>query len=246
MLLALIERKGLMHQFYSPDIEQTGRLPEDESLHCSRVLRLDKGTAIAIADGKGNRFVAEIVLAHPKNTIVEIKEKQHVDRNENNLIHIAIVPTKNKDRLEWFVEKATEIGVDIITPVFSHHAERKQISMERLLKVAVAAMKQSQRAYLPLIQPPVLFETLLENCTEKQRFIAHCYEQQRVFLSSVYRPSERSIVLIGPEGDFTEEEVTNALAHQFVPVSLGNHRLRTETAGIVACHTLEMLRTDWK
>lgn len=231
-----------MHQFFAPDIEQTGMLSEDESLHCSRVLRLEKGAIIAVADGKGNRFVAKILVAHPKHTIIEILEKLHTSRNENNLIHIAIAPTKNKDRFEWFVEKATEIGVDIITPVLSQHAERKQISIERLHKVAVAAMKQSQRDYLPFIHPSISLSTLFQEVNEKQRFIAHCYDMERMTLQSLYQPSESSIVLIGPEGDFTNEEVEEALAHQFVPVSLGRTRLRTETAGIVACHTLEMLR----
>ncbi|MGC9151039.1 MAG: 16S rRNA (uracil(1498)-N(3))-methyltransferase [Microbacter sp.] len=235
-----------MHQFFAPDIEQTRLLPEDESLHCSRVLRLERGTVIAVADGKGNRFLAVIIEAHPKNTVVEIVEKQHVVRNENNLIHIAVATTKNKDRFEWFVEKATEIGADIITPLFSHHVERKQISMDRLQKIAVAAFKQSQRAYLPLIQSPASFDDIVQKSTEKQRFIAHCYDEQRIFLSSVYRPFESSLVLIGPEGDFTMEEVEKALAHHFVPILLGNNRLRTETAGIVACHTLEMLRNHAK
>jgi len=229
-----------MHQFYAPDIEQTLLLPEEESLHCTKVLRLTGGTPISISDGKGNRFVANIVHAHPKQTLIEFVEKVHEPRNEGSLIHIAIAPTKNKDRMEWFVEKATEIGIDIITPVFCHFSERKSISAERLEKIAIAAMKQSQRAYLPTLNPSISLHQFINQTTERQRFIAHCYEEERTFLQSVYKPDSNAIVLIGPEGDFTHEEVAEALQHGFLPVSLGDNRLRTETAGLVACHIMKL------
>jgi 16S rRNA (uracil1498-N3)-methyltransferase len=231
-----------MHQFYAPYIEQAPFLPEEESLHCAKVLRLIEGTLISISDGNGNRFVARIVRAHAKQTLVEIVEKKHEVRDETRLTHIAIAPTKNRDRMEWFVEKATEIGVDIITPVFCHFSERKSISQERLEKIAVAAMKQSQRAYLPKLNAAFSLHQLLEQTTEKQRFIAHCYEEEKTELQRVYTPDSNAIVLIGPEGDFTHEEVMEALHYGFSPVSLGDNRLRTETAGIVACHTMQLLR----
>ena len=231
-----------MHQFYAPDIEQATFLPEEESLHCTKVLRLTDGTFISISDGKGTRFVASIVHANHKQTFVKIVEKVHVTRNESRLTHIAIAPTKNKDRMEWFVEKATEIGIDIITPVFCHLSERKSISAERLEKIAIAAMKQSQRAYLPILNTSLSLHELLKQVTEKQRFIAHCYEEERTLLQNVYKPDGNAIVLIGPEGDFTHEEIAEALQHGFLPVSLGNNRLRTETAGIVACHTMQLQR----
>jgi 16S rRNA (uracil1498-N3)-methyltransferase len=231
-----------MYQFYAPDIEQAPFLSEEESLHCAKVLRLIEGTLINISDGNGNCFVARIINAHAKHTLVEIIEKQHELRDETKLIHIAIAPTKNRDRMEWFVEKATEIGVDIITPVFCHFSERKSISQERLEKIAVAAMKQSQRAYLPKLNAALSLHQLLGQTTETQRFIAHCYEEEKTELQRVYTPDSNAIVLIGPEGDFTHEEVMEALHYGFSPVSLGDNRLRTETAGIVACHTMQLLR----
>jgi 16S rRNA (uracil1498-N3)-methyltransferase len=231
-----------MYQFYAPDIEQTLFLPEEESLHCAKVLRLIEGTLIAISDGNGNRFVARIIRAHSTQTHVEIIEKQYEIRNETRLTHIAIAPTKNRDRMEWFVEKVTEIGVDIITPVFCHFSERKNISQARLEKIAIAAMKQSQRAYLPKLNVALSLHQLLEQTIEKQRYIAHCYEEEKTEFKKVYTPDSNAIVLIGPEGDFTREEVKEALRYGFLPVSLGDNRLRTETAGIVACHTMQLLR----
>lgn len=233
-----------MHQFYAPNIEQNLLLPEEESLHCTKVLRLTEGILIAISDGKGNRITAKIMHIHAKQTLVEIVEKVHEPRNEAMLTHIAIAPTKNKERLEWFVEKATEIGIDLITPVFCHFSERKTISSERLEKVAIAAMKQSQRSYLPTLNTPISLHDLLKQTTEKQRFIAHCYEEQRTLLQHIYQPDSNAIVLIGPEGDFTHEEIAEALQHGFRPVSLGDNRLRTETAGIVACHTMQLYRQE--
>lgn len=231
-----------MHLFYAPDILQTLCLSEEESLHCTKVLRLGLGTLIAVSDGKGTHFVMRIVEAHPKHTMVEIVEQHYETRDETTLIHIAIAPTKNKERLEWFAEKATELGVDIITPVVCHFSERRSVAFERLEKIVIAAMKQSQRAYLPKLNPAITFTELLKKSTEKQRFIAHCYEEERVLLQHIYTPDKDAIVLVGPEGDFSQEEITESFSYGFQPVSLGKNRLRTETAGIAACHIMQLKR----
>ena len=233
----------IMTIFYSPSIELAPILSEEESLHCAKVLRLGVGEEVLIVDGKGGQYRARIVAPHPKHTVVEITDKQTLETGRTGSIHIAIAPTKNMDRLEWFIEKATEIGIDEITPVFCRFSERKNVNMERLEKILVSAMKQSQKAYLPKLNPACPVQQLLQQACESQRFIAHCYEDKKQLLQHVYDKSQDSLVLIGPEGDFSKEEVELALQKGFQPVSLGKSRLRTETAGVVACHTLNLMAT---
>lgn len=229
--------------FYSPDILTTSVLSEEESLHCAKVLRMKTGEEALIVDGKGGMFQAKIIAPHPKHTAVQIINHQLRITGRTSSIHIAIAPTKNMDRLEWFAEKATEIGVDEITPVFCRFSERKNINIERLEKILISAMKQSQKAHLPKLNPACPVQQLLKQATESQKFIAHCYDGEKQLLQQLYNKEESALVMIGPEGDFSQEEVTLALSNGFQPVSLGESRLRTETAGVVAVHTMNLLMT---
>jgi 16S rRNA (uracil1498-N3)-methyltransferase len=160
----------------------------------------------------------------------------------NHYLHLAVAPTKNTDRFEWFLEKATEIGVDEITPILCEHSERKVIKDDRLEKVVISAMKQSLKAYLPKLNPLTPLKDLLNAEFEGKKFIAHCYDLDKRELKNELTESSSHLVLIGPEGDFSEEEIQLAITQQFIPVSLGESRLRTETAGVVACHTVNLLK----
>ena len=231
-----------MHLFYTPDTTTNEyTLPEEESKHCVKVLRLEIGDEIFLVDGKGGFYRCEIIQAHPKRCEVRCVEKTENYGKRDYHIHIAIAPTKNIERIEWFLEKCTEIGIDEITPLLCDHSERKVIKEERLEKVIVAAMKQSLKAYLPRLNPMTDFRQLVTSCRETHKFIAHCNEGDKKRLDEVYRPGENVVILIGPEGDFSEEEVVLARHHGFVPVTLGMSRLRTETAGIVACHSIDFM-----
>jgi 16S rRNA (uracil1498-N3)-methyltransferase len=159
----------------------------------------------------------------------------------NHYLHIGIAPTKSMDRLEWFLEKATEIGIDEITPVFCAHSERIRMKTDRLQKILVAAMKQSLKAYLPKLNEPAELKNLITTGFAGQKFIAYCESGKEYELQKVYRKGDNAFILIGPEGDFSAEEISLAIKHEFIPISLGKSRLRTETAGIVACHTINLL-----
>lgn len=233
-----------MQLFYTPDInESTYCLDETESKHAVRVLRLTAGDVIQLIDGKGNFFEAQISDAHPKRCQVEIIKKISEYNKRTHYLHLAVAPTKNIDRFEWFLEKATEIGIDEITPVLCDHSERKVIKDERLQKVIISAMKQSLKAYLPKLNPLTPLKTLLDTDFEGKKFIAHCYEQNKKELKNELSESASNLILIGPEGDFSEDEVSEAIHKQFIPVSLGESRLRTETAAVVACHTVNLLKS---
>lgn len=229
--------------FYSPSILETSVLSEEESLHCAKVLRMNAGEEAFVVDGKGGMFRVKIIAPHPKHTAVEIIGRETVKTGRTASVHIAIAPTKNMDRLEWFAEKATEIGIDEITPLFCRFSERKNVNPERLEKILISAMKQSQKAHLPKLNPACQAQQLMKNAVEQQKFIAHCYEGDKQLLQHLYHKSASALVMIGPEGDFSQEEVTLALENNFRPVSLGESRLRTETAGVVACHTMNLLMT---
>ncbi len=231
-----------MALFYAPDIAILPELPEVESQHCVKVLRMSEGNEIGIIDGRGNRYRAEITLAHPKHCGVRIVEQETQPKGWSAQVHIAIAPTKNLDRMEWFAEKVTEIGVDSITPLLCRFSERKELKTERLRKILVSAMKQSLKAVLPDLSEMTPFTEFVARPFEGQKFIAHCYKDgERSELTKLYHPSENALVLIGPEGDFSPEEVEQAIACGFQPVMLGSSRLRTETAGVVACHTIHVL-----
>lgn len=234
-----------MHLFYTPDLNGTSyTLTEEESKHAVRVLRLQEGDIIQVIDGKGNFSNGRITDAHPKRCSVEIVDTQHEYCKRKSWLHIAVAPTKNIDRLEWFLEKATEIGIDEITPILCEHSERKVIKDDRLEKVIVSAMKQSLKAYLPKLNPLTPLSELLKANFEGKKFVAHCYEQDKRQLKNEVAGSLSNLVLIGPEGDFSESEVSEAMAKGFIPVSLGESRLRTETAALVACHTCNLLNED--
>lgn len=226
-----------MHIFYTPDIENTGyyTLNEEESKHCIRVLRLKKGDPVRLIDGKGTFYEAVVFYPDPRKCSVSI-EKVIRDFNKRNFyLHIAIAPTKNIDRFEWFLEKATEIGIDEVTPLICSRSERRNIKVERLEKVIVAAMKQSIIAKKTIIHDLVDFDDFVKTPIDAKKYIAHCIEGNRYNLKENYKAGENAVMLIGPEGDFSPDEIDLAVKNSFLPVTLGNNRLRTETAGIVAC-----------
>ena len=229
-----------MHVFYTPDIQTSTELPEEEAQHCVRVLRLTAGDEISLTDGKGNFYRAEISVATHKRCLVNIKETIYQEPLWDGHLHIAMAPTKNMDRNEWFAEKATEIGFDELTFLNCRFSERKVIKTERIEKILVSAIKQSLKARLPRLNEMTDFCKFIEKDFKGQKFIAHCYEGEKPLLKDVLTKGEDALVLIGPEGDFSEEEVKKAIEKGFVPISLGKSRLRTETAALVACHTMNM------
>ena len=231
-----------MALFYAPDILSTLKLDEEESNHAIKVLRMKAGDSLQIVDGKGGYYEARISDPNHKRCGVEIVESFSEFETRPYHLHIAIAPTKNIERLEWFVEKATEIGIDEITPIICEHSERKIVKKDRLDKIAVSAMKQSKKAYLPVVNEPVSMLSFVSNSNETQKFIAHCMsDSERTDLSSSYKPGSDVVVLIGPEGDFSPAELKESLKYGFEPVLMGQSRLRTETAGVVAVHTVVLL-----
>ncbi|HOK60298.1 MAG TPA: 16S rRNA (uracil(1498)-N(3))-methyltransferase [Tenuifilum sp.] len=232
-----------MQIFYAPQIEgDEYRLPEDESKHCIRVLRMQQGDELYLTDGCGNLHTARIADENPKRCLVQIVSTQHEYGKRPFNLHIAIAPTKNIERFEWFLEKATEIGVDTITPLLCERSERKDIKVERLQKIVISAMKQSVKAYLPIInsiQPLRNFVKYTHQADLKA--IAHCNSWDLTPFQQVIHRGRSVLVLIGPEGDFTPTEVNLALNSGFTGVSLSTSRLRTETAGVVACHTANLI-----
>jgi 16S rRNA (uracil1498-N3)-methyltransferase len=229
------------HTFFCADPD-SGVLSPEESNHAVRVLRLDQGMLIGLLDGKGNYHVAEIKIAHKKSLAFEIIETDSAKPKKPQL-HIAIAPTKSMDRFSFFVEKAIEIGVQRITPLLCSNSERKTINEEKLIKQAIGALKQSGQYYLTQIDPLQSLNSFFDNIeSDQQRFIAHCEnDHTKKALFQNCNVDKNILILIGPEGDFTPEEITLAKENGFLPVSLGESRLRTETAGIVACHTVSLL-----
>ncbi len=230
-----------MHIFYTPDLSgQFYTLNEDESKHCVRVLRLTEGDRIVLVDGKGGFHDAQISEAHPKRCAVSLTHSINEYGKKPFHLHVAIAPTKNIDRFEWFLEKATEIGIHEITPLRCFNSERKEIKADRLKKIMVSAMKQSLKAYLPLLHPMTAFHEFVQQKNDNDKFIAHCEEQEKTHLKNLVLPQRNVVVLIGPEGDFSSEEIKMALQNDYRPVSLGESRLRTETAGVVATHIVNL------
>jgi 16S rRNA (uracil1498-N3)-methyltransferase len=230
-----------MHIFYSEIIsENKFHLNEEESKHAMKVLRLKEQDMVIVVDGKGTKIEAEILKADSKQTLIKPVKIFKEFEKRNFSIHIAIAPTKNSDRMEWFIEKSVEIGIDKISFINCQRSERKNINIGRMQKIAVSAMKQSQKAYLPAISEIQPFGKFIENIKEKGRFIAHLEEGEKRDLKNSFLLNENYCILIGPEGDFSEEEIRLAKAKGFIPVSLGASRLRTETAGIVACLTFNL------
>lgn len=237
-----------MHLFYTADLkpdQSLFQLSEEESKHAVRVLRLNVGDQVQLIDGVGGFYEAEIADAHPKRTQLRILNYTPEFQKPDYHLHIAVAPTKNIDRIEWFLEKATEIGIQEITPIISEHSERKEVKTERLNKVIVSAMKQSLKAYMPLLNEAIGFDTFLnkiESEKDLNKAIAHCEEDaEKKYLNQEFKKGQSYLVLIGPEGDFSPVEIEKAISAGFIPVSLGEARLRTETAALYACTEIALL-----
>jgi 16S rRNA (uracil1498-N3)-methyltransferase len=223
-----------MHLFYNPHIQgDVFELEEQESKHAVRVLRLVRGDRVVLVDGQGGWYEAVISDDHPKRCQLQIESYTPDYRPLNYSLHLAVAPTKNLERFEWFLEKATEIGISAITPLICKRSERREVKMERFDKILVSAMKQSLKAFKPILHSPVTLEDFLMNGAGRQGTlgIAHCYPLERKSVRDL-EPSGSYTLMVGPEGDFTEEEVSGALESGFVPFHLGDSRLRTETAAL--------------
>ena len=229
-----------MNLFYIPDIEGDYYIMSpEESKHCVRVLRFVEGKTLSLVDGKGNWFNGVVDQADPKRCGVKILEKLENYEQRPFRLHLAVAPTKNIDRVEWLLEKCTEMGIDEITMLNTEHSERKVVKDERLQKVIISAMKQSLKAYLPKLNSMIDFKTFITGCKEEQKFIAHCHDGAKKHLNEVYKAGKDVIILIGPEGDFSEEEVDFCFENKYLPVTLGSRRLRTETAALYASWVIE-------
>lgn len=228
--------------FYAPGITlPVFQLSTEESKHLVKVLRMKAGDEILFTDGKGMLYHCRIAEANPRGCFVEVlKEEKGADRR-NFFLQMAVAPTKNINRFEWFLEKATEMGIDRITPFISEHSERKTVKTERLNRVITAAMKQSLKTFHPVLDEAVRFEELIRQPFEGEKFIAYIDSAVTLELSKAYHRGSHALILIGPEGDFSPEEVEAAKSFGFVPVKLGPSRLRTETAAVAACHTINLL-----
>lgn len=233
-----------MQLFYISELTETSTditFDKIESRHIVKVLRKKEGDLLHITNGKNLVFTGEIISGNEKKCQVQILKIKHEKKNRNYTLQIAIAPTKSNDRFEWFLEKATEIGVDNIYPIISKHSERKIIKVDRLKKVVLSAMKQSLQYQLPILHNAISFKDFITQEFEGQKFIAHCEKTDKNNLKSLVQPNSNVCILIGPEGDFSTDEIRLALQNGFIPVSLGATRLRTETAGIVATHTVALV-----
>lgn len=232
-----------MHVFYTPDIGSNEYvLNDEESRHCVKVLRLGIGAVVNLIDGKGSLYTAQISSETKKYVTLKILEVTHEYNKRNHHLHIAIAPTKNIDRLEWFLEKATEIGIDEITPIICDRSERKIVKEDRLVKIITSAVKQSLQAYHPILHSQESLIDFLKRPNYSTKMIAHCIDSEpRAYISQIAVPGQNYTILIGPEGDFSPEEIALALHNEYKPLSLGNTRLRTETAGLQACFEVNFI-----
>ncbi|OBX21474.1 MULTISPECIES: 16S rRNA (uracil(1498)-N(3))-methyltransferase [Bizionia] len=229
-----------MQLFYNPHISETTEnftFDKDESRHIIKVLRKNVGDILQITNGNGWLFSAEITRDAIKKCEAKIIAKT-VQKPLNYQLHLAVAPTKMNDRYEWFLEKATEIGITTITPIICDHSERQVIKLDRFEKIVQSAMKQSLNCYLPTLNKAIPFSDFMNQSFEGQTFIAHCEELDRKSLKQAIKPEMAITILIGPEGDFSVKEIETAIKNKFIPVTLGETRLRTETAAIVACHSV--------
>lgn len=225
----------MKHLFYCPQLlGEFVELPEEEARHATGVLRLRAGDRIGLLDGKGTRAEAEVIEAGRHACSVKVLSREMLGPERKAPIHLAVAPTKQIDRFEWMLEKCTEIGADRITPLMTERTERAKLRLDRLNKVLVSAMKQSQRAWLPRLDEPIALNDLISGEIPTQRYFGWCEGEHRAF-TSAYRPAAPALMLIGPEGDFTAEEADRLRKGGFEAVSLGSARLRTETAAIAAC-----------
>ena len=231
-----------MHLFYTPDISgDYYTLNEEESKHCVRVLRLQGGDEVYLIDGSGGFYTASIMDPHPKRTLLKVTASQQEYSKRNHYLHIAIAPTKNIERTEWFLEKATEIGIDEVSLIITDHSERKDVKPERLRKVITSAVKQSIKAYHPVLNEPLSLKKFIQQANQDHKYIAHCMEGPKLSLKTDMKLHSSYLVMIGPEGDFSPSEVELALASGFKALTLGDSRLRTETAALEACFEINFL-----
>ncbi len=246
-----------LHLFYAPDIDTAHCLPDDEAGHAVRVLRMKEGDQLLATDGQGTFYDCTITLASHKKCILNIDNRRTVAPQWNGHIHLAVAPTKNMDRMEWLAEKATEIGLDAFSFVECQNSERRVLKPERIERIVVSATKQSHKARKPEVEELTRFKDFIKRPFDGQKFIAHCYDMPAIssdteictelppspFLADIVTPEDDAIILIGPEGDFSLEEVKQAVAAGFRPVSLGESRLRTETAALAAVHILNIAKS---
>ncbi|TCP26997.1 16S rRNA (uracil1498-N3)-methyltransferase [Tenacibaculum skagerrakense] len=233
-----------MQLFFNPNIDENTKeilFDKEESRHIIRVLRKKQGDILHITNGKGSLFSAEIIIESDKKCVVKIVDIQFKEKEWNYYLHVAIAPTKNIDRLEWFIEKATEIGIDEITPIICENSERKVVKHDRLHKIMLSAVKQSLKYTAPKLNDLTSFNDFIKNSIEGNLLIAHCNEGEKKALKSFEFTGEKITILIGPEGDFSPKETLEAIKSNFIPITLGDSRLRTETAGIVAVHSISFL-----
>ena len=235
-----------MQLFYNPSINETATsfvFDKEESKHIVKVLRKKEGDILFVTNGLGFLFTTEITLASDskRTVIINTFERQEPPKYQ---LHLAVAPTKMNERYEWFLEKATEIGLQEITPIICEHSERKVIKTDRFQKILESAMKQSLHYYLPKLNEPLSFKEFLKKEFSGQKFIAHCEETDKKSLKNELQAQKDVVILIGPEGDFSVKEIQSALEHHFIPVSLGQTRLRTETAAVVACHSVVFKNED--
>jgi 16S rRNA (uracil1498-N3)-methyltransferase len=229
-----------MQLFYNPTINETTEhftFDREESKHIIKVLRKKDGDILFVTNGLGYLFKTKITLASDSKCTVQMVSFE-IKAPSSFKLHLAVAPTKMNDRYEWFLEKATEIGIQEITPIICDRSERKVINNDRFEKIILSAMKQSNELYLPKLNPAISFKEFVKQQNEGLQLIAHCEETDKKTLKSVVQPNQNVTVLIGPEGDFSEKEIALALEQKYIPVSLGNTRLRTETAAVVACHSV--------
>ena len=228
-----------MQLFYIQNPESEIILSAEESKHATKVLRKKEGDILNFTDGKGYLYKAVITVADTRKCRLQVVSSEQKEKQHNYYLHIAIAPTKNMDRFEWFLEKATEIGIDEITPIICSSSERKVIKTERGNRILLSALKQSLKYHLPKLNKAISLTNFIKQDFEGTKYIAHCADGEKKELRTVNK-TEKNIILIGPEGDFSQKEIDLALQNQFKAVSLGASRLRTETAGIIAAHTINI------
>ena len=233
--------------FYAPDAATSTELPQEEAMHALRVLRLKAGDEMMLMDGKGSFYRAEVTLAHTHHCFYEIKESLPQQPQWKGRVHLAIAPTKLMDRIEWMTEKAVEIGIDELSFLNCQFSERRVVKIPRIDKIVVSAVKQSRKAWKPAVNEIVSFADFIAQPREGRKYIAHCYDEiPRTYLyEELQKPSDSddALVLIGPEGDFSIDEVRKAVANGYQSVHLGESRLRTETAGLAAVMMMQLTKT---
>lgn len=228
--------------YYAPEITAPSfQLNADESKHLIRVLKMKMGDMLQFTDGKGIIYTCKILDDNVKRCEIEILNSEPGSDKRSFYLQISVAPTKNISRFEWFLEKATEIGIDRIMPFKSEHSERKEVKIDRLNRVITAAMKQSLKSFHPQLDEIIKFQKMIEMPFDGKKFIATLEDEKTPELSKVYQPEENAWILIGPEGDFSPKEIEDAKSNGFIPVKLGPYRLRTETAAVAACHTINLL-----